>query len=540
MPIVSRQEWRWVIVWSVIILIITSLPYLYGAMLSTPAIQFGGFVLGVEDGHSYLAKMRLGAAGSWQFHLFYTSEPHQGAYLFLFHLLLGKLARLSGISLVVTYHLARLVCGFFLLLTIYYFIAFFTTLRPVRRLAFGLIGLGSGLGWLVVALGWTDRLGLPLDFYSPEAFVFHLLLALPHLALALTLLLWSVLLLLWAWERQQWRYAFLAGFSLLAAATIAAFYVAIVAVVMGVGLLLRLWRRPQRPASWRLELAMLGLILLMAMPVVLYNVYVFTTNPIFRLWAVQNRILSPPPLHYLLAFGPLIALAVVGGWQVWRQNTSRSLFLIGWCLAVPLLVYLPFNLQRRLVLGAQLPLSILAALGWWHLYLRRSPEGASGPGGVSLFWRIGSMGLVLLFSLSNLMILSGAFLTLRQTAPPLFQPGKLVEAADWLGQHLAADEVVLAAYETGNYLPTRMAGRVFVGHGPETVNADQKRAMVEQFFSAGQDDFRRQLWRDYGITYLFYGPAEQALGDFSPAGAPYLAEVYNNGLVSIYRLAAEK
>lgn len=540
MPVITRKEWLWTLAWTVFILIITSLPYLYGAMLSTPANQFGGFVLGVEDGNSYLAKMRLGAEGAWRFHLFYTSEPHQGAYLLLFHLLLGKLARLSGISLVVTYHLARLVCGFFLLLTIYYFIAFFTALRPVRRLAFWLIGLGSGLGWLVVALGWADRLGLPLDFYSPEAFVFHLLLALPHLALALTLLLWTVLLLLWAWERQQWRYACLAGFSLLAAATIAAFYVAIVAVVMGVGLLLRLWRRSHRLASWRLELAMLGLVLLMAMPVVLYNVYVFTTNPIFRLWAVQNRILSPPPLHYLLAFGPLIALAVVGGWREWRHDPDRSLVLIGWCLAVPLLVYLPFNLQRRLVLGVQLPLSILAALGWWRLSLRRQPDAAPGPVGASPAWRLGSMGLALLFSLSNLMILGGAFLTLRQTAPPLFQPGKLVEAADWLGQHVAADEVVLAAYETGNYLPTRMAGRVFVGHGPETIYADQKRAMVEQFFSAGQDDFRRRLGREYDITYLFYGPAERALGDFSPAGVPYLAEVYNNGSVSIYRLVADR
>jgi uncharacterized membrane protein len=369
------------------------------------------------------------------------------------------------------------------------------------------------------------------------------LLGLPHLALAQALLLWAMLLLLWAWERQQWRYTLLAGFSLLAMATIAAFYVVIVAVVMGGGALLRLWRRPQgataQRSSWRLELGMVGVVLLMAMPMVLYNAYVFTTNPIFRLWAVQNRILSPPPLHYLLAFAPLIALAVVGGRQEWRQDASRSLVLIGWCLAIPLLVYLPFNLQRRLVLGAQLPLSILAASGWWRLYLRRYRGAAPDTVRVSPAWRMGSIGLVLLFSLSNLMILGGAFLTLSRPAPPLFHPGKMIEAADWLGQHVAEDEVVLAAYETGNYLPTRMGGRVFVGHGPETVNADQKRALVEQFFSTGSDDFRRRLWRDYGITYLFYGPAEQALGNFSPAGAPYLAEVYNNGSVSIYRLAVE-
>ena len=182
---ISHQEWVWVAAWSAVILLVTSLPYLYGAWLSTPQNQFGGFVLGVEDGNSYLAKMRLGATGSWQFHLFYTSEPHPGAYLFLFHLLLGKLARLSGLPLILVYHLARLGCGALLLATVYCFAAFFTRLRPVRRLTFWLVALGSGLGWLVLLSGFLPQLGLPLDFYSPEAFAFLMLFSLPHLSLAL-------------------------------------------------------------------------------------------------------------------------------------------------------------------------------------------------------------------------------------------------------------------------------------------------------------------------------------------------------------------
>ncbi|HHN93967.1 MAG TPA: hypothetical protein ENK17_04300, partial [Anaerolineae bacterium] len=56
---VSRREWRWVLGASAVILLLTSLPYLYGLLLSSPEAQFGGFVIGVEDGNSYLAKMRL-------------------------------------------------------------------------------------------------------------------------------------------------------------------------------------------------------------------------------------------------------------------------------------------------------------------------------------------------------------------------------------------------------------------------------------------------------------------------------------------------
>jgi hypothetical protein len=129
---ISRSEWLQVLSWSAVILLVTSLPYLYGALISTPGAQFGGLVIGVEDGNSYLAKMRLGATDGWQFYLFYTSEPHQGAYLFLFHLALGKIVRLSGLPLILVYHLARIVCGLFLLASIYRFAAF-----SLNRVPFG-------------------------------------------------------------------------------------------------------------------------------------------------------------------------------------------------------------------------------------------------------------------------------------------------------------------------------------------------------------------------------------------------------------------
>jgi len=549
---ISHKEWRRVLGWSAVILLVTSLPYVYGTLISTPASQFGGFVIGVEDSNSYLAKMRLGAAGGWRFHLFYTSEPHDGAYLYLFHLLLGKIAQLSGLSFILVYHLARIVCGFFLLATVYRFAAFFTDRTPVRQLAFWLVGVGSGLGWLVTALGLLDRLGLPLDFYSPEAFAFHALFSLPHLSLAEGLLLWAILLLLIAWERHRPGYALLAGLALLGMTLIAAFYVLVAAAAIGAGWLLR-WRQMGRGTGRRpwTEGSLAILALAMATPVPLYTAYVFATNPVFEVWGEQNRILSPSPVHYLLAFGSLALLAAIGGWGEWQRSSprpvgqddlararvsasqvpaGRSLLLIGWCIVAPLLVYIPFNLQRRLALGVQVPLSILAALGLWRL-LRA--------GDAPRRWRVVSVGMVTLLSLSNLLILAGAVLEVNRQSPLLFHSGTEINAADWLGTHITPDQVVLAAFETGNYLPTRLSARVFAGHGPETVNSDTKRAMLRQFFSSPDDGFRRRLLRDYGIDYVFYGPAERALGNFSPTDVSYLQQVYGNSAVQIYRVLLE-
>jgi hypothetical protein len=550
---VNRDEWRWVLIWSAVILLATSLPYIYGALISTPQYQFGGLVIGVEDGNSYLAKMRLGATDGWQFHLFYTSEPHQGAYLFLFHLLLGKIARLSGLSFALVYHLARIVCGFFLLASVYKFAAFFSDLRPVRQLTFWLVSVGSGLGWLVVLLGLLDQLGLPLDFYSPEAFAFHSLLSLPHLALAEGLLLWALMLLLLAWECRKASYALLAGLALLGMTIIAAFYIVVAAVVIGVAWLLR-WRqvRPGAARPWAAAgLAILAFAIAAAIP--LYNAYVFTANPVLKTWAEQNRILSPSPVHYLLAFGLLALLAVVGVWTEWGLGlghnllSERRMLLVGWGAIVLPLVYIPFNLQRRLTLGVQVALSLWAALGLWRLLFsakNETPEEGRVPAAKTSLrrWRVISVGVVALLSLSNLLILVGAGLEVERRSSPLFHTDAEISAADWLGAHATADQVVLAAYETGNYLPTRMPARVFAGHGPETVRSEEKIVMLRQFFAGSREesqstpDSRRRLLRENGVTYVFYGPAERALGGFSPDDASYLRKVYDNRVVQIYQV----
>jgi hypothetical protein len=136
---VTRNEWRWVLIWIAVALFVTSVPYLVGWQRSTPDRVFGGFAFAIEDGYSYLSKMKQGAGGLWLFQLPYTSEAHLPAILYLFYLLLGKFSVLTGLSTPLVYHLARLLFDAFLLAVIYRFAALFTAWRSVRRIAFQLI-----------------------------------------------------------------------------------------------------------------------------------------------------------------------------------------------------------------------------------------------------------------------------------------------------------------------------------------------------------------------------------------------------------------
>jgi hypothetical protein len=197
--------------------------------------------------------------------------------------------------------------------------------------------------------------------------------------------------------------------------------------------------------------------------------------------------------------------------------------LIAWVAAVPFLVYIPFNLQRRLVMGVQLPLSILAATGL-YLLVQGKPK----------LWRRSSLALIFFASLTNIFLLVGSVASVTGREAPIFHPVTQVEAINWLARQ-AKGEVVMAVYQTGNVLPAYANVRAFVGHGPETINSDEKREEARRFFSGATSDvWRRELLQKFNIRYVYYGPNEKAAGDFSPQNAPYLEELYRNEEVQIF------
>jgi hypothetical protein len=535
----SVNEILWATIWALLVLSLTSLPYLLGCYLSSPDMHFGGFVIAVEDGNSYIAKMGQGARGEWLFHLPYTSEDHDGAILFIFHLLLGKLARLSGLLLVNVYHLAMLLCGLILLWTIYVFVSYFVPFVALRRIAFLLICFSSGLGWLLITLEMSSD--TPIDFLLPEAFTFLIIYAFPHLALARTLMLGTFILALTAFRRNQSSWAILAGMACFLVGLIVPFYVGVAYVVLGSYLLALLWKRRQMP--WR-ELGRTTIVVFISAPVLLYNAYIFWSNPIFRIWAEQNLILSPHPLHYVSGYAIVALLAIGGIGYVLRRSESERLFLVSWVLVVPPLLYLPFNLQRRLIEGFQIPLCILASLGLAR-YVLRAVTRSGLTRSLTRFQRYTqpklrrfvTTAIILLTIPSNLLLVATSLVQVSRPSSPIFHEGMELEAMDWLAAHTQPSDTVLSSHQIGNYIPARAGNRVFLGHGPETIHAEEKENIVRQFFQTQTNDaYRKEILNQYDIAYLFYGPAEKALGDFQPATSPYLEEVFTNGRHTIYEV----
>ncbi len=523
---ISRREWVWVAVWSGVLLLVTTLPYWLGALQSTSGQVFGGFVLAAEDGHAYLAAMRQGADGALAFYIPYTPEPHAPGYVFAFYLLLGRIAGWLCLALPVAHHLVKAITTPLLLAAAYRFVAHFTGWRVVRQVGCLLIGLGGGLGWLWLLAGQSATLGImPIDLWVPDAFAFLTMLTFPHLALAQALILWIAISGLKLVRRPDWRLALVNAALGLVLSLIHPYSLELV-----LGLLGLYWAieacRARRP-NWR-SLAQLAAIGLVSAPYLLYSLILFSTNPAFVSWQLQNRILSPSPIYYVLGFGLVGLLAVLGALRPrWLRRAPDATFLYLWAILVPVGLYIPSNLQRRFLDGYQAPLTVLAVAGLIYLLY-----------GVARRWRRVILATVATASLlSSLVLLLGTTVLVVSRSPLVFEEQPVLVAMDWLAGHAPRQSLVLGAFHTGNVLPGRALVRTFVGHGPQSANADVKEAQVAAFFDAATpDDQRRVLLAAYGVDYLFYGPRERVLGDFSPGAVGYLRPVYDNGSVQIYQV----
>lgn len=526
---VTRQEWRWAGGWSVVILLLSCVPYLLAVWFTPEGWHFAGILVNPLDGHSYLAKMRQGFEGQWLFHLTYTPEPHQGAFIFTFYLALGHLARVTGLPLIYVFHLARLLAGFGLLLVAYLFIARITPVPGERRLAFILLLTSSGLGWLGVAFET-----FPIDLWIPEAFVPYSLYANPHFGLAMALML--VLFMQATWppgQPGQGPAVFLPlsavlwpGLVALLLALILPFALLTVWAVLA---LLLAWlyltsRRIPWPHLWPAASTVL-----FAAPVIGYDYWVSTTNPVLAGWGAQNITAAPPLLDLALGYGLVGLLAILGGWLVVRSGRGGlpergEWLLVIWAVTTLVLLYLPFALQRRLINGLHIPLVILAAIG-----LRRWLAGSPLKFRVR---RLIPVVVVVVSALGTLFVWGVPILAAWQqpgssdAVALLFMRQDELAAYEWLRQHAGPEKVVLASPRVGMFVPGQTGARVFYGHPFETVEAATKRALAEAFYRGEVEAVSPP------VDFVIYGPSEQALG--RPVRLPDLPILFAGGDVMIY------
>jgi hypothetical protein len=540
----GRPEWRWAATIAVLTVFLSSIPYAAGWLAAPPGKIFVGAVYDCEDYYSHLAKMQQGVRGEWRYRILFTPEDHDGAYINTFYVALGHLARETGLPPVTLYHLARPLCALALLLTIYWFVTLFVPDRETRRVAYLLACFSSGLGWLVLLITRSYTLGAitPVDFWFIEMYTFFAVVTFPHtcLAQAVHLSAFAGMIRLLRGDA-GWRAWLAASAAALALAIIHPYSLLPLDLALALYWAVR-WFRQGRAVVGRLPW-LVGFCLV-PLPLVLLSYRAISADPVLSAWQAQSHTLSPPPVHYLLGYGLVLLLAVVGAIRVLRRRNDPAVALVLWPIVVAPLLYLPllFNLQRRMIDGVHVPLSILAAVGFAGVlmpavHLSRLAGWLARRGYPRQRFRRAAGALVLAMTTpSTWVLLASLALAPVGGYGPLYYDEAEVAAVLWLGTHSNPEDTVLSSYEIGGYIPARIGHRAFWGHWAESIRLPEKRAEVEAFYSASKT-FERQLFLDrYGVSYVFQGHRERHLGAFEPSTAPFLELAFREGDVAVYRV----
>lgn len=529
---IDSSEHRWIWGWAFFLLVLTTLPYWIGFSSQGTDWRFTGFIFGVEDGNSYIAKMLTGASGDWLFRTPYTATDQRGFLAFLPYLLLGKLTAGAGqhVQMVALFQLFRWAGIVLCLFATYDFLAIFLKDIRWRRWGLALATLGGGLGWVLAVIKSPEGLGtLPLEFYSPETFGFLGLYGLPHLAFARALLLWGLRGFLLNGQgvsdepqwKKIWRWA-QPGIAWLVMGFMQPVDVGIAWGVIGLYLLVRrfAWHRQEEQPEWLMDVRRTLVTGLISAPILIYSGVSYLTDPFLKTWGAQNILPSPPFWQYLLAYGVVLPFAVIGGIHLIRSKRVESLMLVSWAIALPVLAYLPVTIQRRLPEGGWVALLALA-LAAFDLYKVRA-------GWQRTFYPL-FVGAVLL--------VMGGCLSATQPDLPMFRPTVEVRAFEALRGVADSNDVVVASFDTSNALPAWTPQRVVIGHGPESVNLKENEATISKMYSGElTQEERTAFFREYNVRFLWWGPLEQAIGKWNPQEAPDLHSVYHEGEYQIFEV----
>ncbi|NLH99191.1 MAG: hypothetical protein GX446_06830 [Chthonomonadales bacterium] len=511
-----------------IVLVVSTLPYLFDRWLQGASPLYGWyswFAFNVTDNCVYLAWMRQYADGAWFQRNLFTSEPQSGHMLNLFFLALGKIGGWTGLPLTLLYHVARLAAGAAFLTMVWrlagmVFDARDRAVRPegadtARRIAFLTVAFGSGLGW-VPGL-WERGFAGPVDTWQPEAVSFLSIYLFPLFTVSLALMLGILVNLLEA-ERTSSRWpavrAGLCGFVL---GNIHTYDVVTLTVIWLCYLAARAVRDRGLPRK------AIGDALIAGAPTALstgYMLWVFRTETVFA-QRVAVPTLSPDLRWVLLGFGLMTPLALVGAWGLVRRRTepltgtvgSGLAFLVIWAVANVAVAYLPVSFQRKMLMGAHVPIALLAGAGLWRL-----TQGLARPVRPAIL-----VAAVAALSLTNVRFMLRDRGSLRhggETVRAFMLPGERA-ALDWVRRNVERDVIIqplpwIAAGEDGRlvfadttlacFAPGLTGNAVHAGHWGETPSFGATMGEWVRFLSPGVEDAQRlEMLRRTGVRYLLFG-----------------------------------
>lgn len=570
---VDERERDFVIGMIALVLALTTLPHLFGYAVAKAGYRFIGTAYNIDDYLVYLSWLQQTSHGAFYIRNLFTTD-HQPALLFNFLLsFLGWMVRVTHWAPQTAIEVTRIGGAIVLLTLIYRFFRYcIPENRAARLTAFAFVCFSNGFGWVVWRIWANDNhfLHAPIDAYQPEAFTFTSIYDNVLFVIATIFIVGVLYGLLLSLRTGKMRYAVIAGLCGFILGDIHSYDVLHVSAAWGLFLVVWTILRHGRGVGpiWLRSIVALALTLITT----LWVYYVFQTNAVFKSRA-ESPTLSSPFYYYMAGYGIVFIFAIVAAVLLWRRRqdakivpgstdpdaptgietllaresgwADRASLLLVWCWAIAGLsvIYLPFQFQRKMLMGVHIPLCLLA--GWGAAVLMRR---------LSKSARIATLALLVAATFP-----SNAFLIRRDMVHmthnrsetqewPVLSPD-FSAALDYLRDDTPANATIVSLPFYATYVPALTGRVVWAGHWSETPDyGNRVQALITAFDIHTPDSTRENLLASTHCRYLLYltKPAGASytdkLGrvhqytDLASHPPAYLKPVYSNQEFTIFKI----
>ncbi|MEI7905255.1 MAG: hypothetical protein WCI43_07575 [Candidatus Firestonebacteria bacterium] len=520
-----------ILIWifAILLALASALPY-FAMNSGTPSgsVYMGSIGNGFDQA-SYLAWIKQGAEGKLLFSDNYTTEPQSGAFFHPFFLVCGWFVRLTGLEIIQAYHIIRSLLAILFIMMLFKFSELFLQNFKERFFFTALSALSAGFSFMfspkILEYLNSTFLITPYDLIVPEATAFMAILHKPLFLMALILLLSSMFFLYRGFKNMKGKDILLSILMLFLLGFVHPYDLATVYITL---VLYLIWTR----ADW-MKWRLLAGIVVISCPSLIYEYLMSSYDPVFREWG-KTLTISSTPWSYFLSFGFVFIAAAAYTAKRWGKYTKTEIFLLSWLIGHFILAYFPVRFERRLILGFQIPLALLAtmwfysaALPFLRKHLKISPRGAVA---------FAAVAIALTFP-SNLRFIYEEVFWMKGNPANYCVLITDREAFSWMDKNIPADSVVLSSFASGIYIPGLAGCKVYAGHYDQTVNSKQKKREAGYFYeTATKTGFRKSLIELSRAEYVYCGGFERAIGDAGLDSLSELEKIYENSGAAVYKV----
>jgi hypothetical protein len=533
----SYRSWLLIAIVSLVVFLESGVPYFFAEHHTPAGYSFLGQIAYTPDQNMYFSFISQARDGQFVLNNKLTDIPNAPVFVNLEFWSVGCIQHITGISENAIYQVWRFM-GILLLSLGVFMVA--NIVLPSRRrvlMAMLVILFTGGFGFIfaflnslhlisqyVVQLGIIDmRYGL-LPFQQMTTN--------PHFSLPHGLILIAYSFFLLGEQRGGMKYYLLSGLFFNIIGLVRPYDIIPPVIIFPLFILLA-----ERPFVFDVKIIVKKLLpLFMIIPVFVYNLWLFKFNDIFKYWALQglNSGSLPAPLWHYLSFG-IVGILAIARLAQYKSNPLHKLdrFLVVWFgitfLFIQLGRYIP-----ALGWSPQIGVYLAVPLGLLGCSLQIGKRFSSG----FRFYTLAAV-ITVVVVCSNMSIVAYFTKNFRDASKTdiYFARTEEINAWAWLKANAGQGSVVLATTGTSQRTAKYTHSNVAAAHYSVTPRFAATEATVNNLFAGtslglAQKDALTKLNADY----IYIGPEERKTHNITTEQSAYLALVYNNAQVAIYKI----